>query len=356
MRPVKHRIKNALRELYARLLFHTGLHAVVSRLMPARLTILAGHCVDDPEVNADLAPDMRISPAKLERLLRFLGAHHGLCTVGDGFERLTRGERRSLVALSMDDGYRDNERVLLPLLRALGAPATVYLESRPLEERRVNWTHKFFWLLDRMGAQELVGALAPRVTREALAIRLHQIAAEGERVAYLLKRELKYEADPIECERVIDALFLEQGGDERELCDRLYLTWDDARRLRDGGFELGGHTVTHPVLATLGADRQLAEVEGSRRALERGLGEAPRSFAYPFGRPWDQNAASAEAVRRAGFATAVTTRGGTNLAGADPMALKRIMIDDAVRLHWVAAEACGGFELLRRLGLDLSPQ
>ncbi len=353
---MKHRIKNILRELYARFLFHTGLHAVLSRLMPRRLTILAGHCVDDPEVNGDLAPDMRISLAKLERLLRFLGAHHELCTVGEGVERLARGSGRSLVALSMDDGYRDNERQLLPLLRKLGAPATIYLESRPLDERRVNWTHKFFWLLDRLGADDLVAALAPRVTREALAIRLHQIAAEGERVAYLLKRELKYEADPDERDSLIDALFAESGGDERALCERLYLTWEGARRLRDAGCELGAHTVNHPVLATLGAERQFAEVEGSRLALERGLGQAPRSFAYPFGRPWDQNAASAEAVRRAGFASAVTTRGGTNLAGADPTALKRVMIDDAVRLHLVAAEACGGFELLRRFGLDLSPR
>jgi hypothetical protein len=36
------------------------------------------------------------------------------------------------------------------------------------------------------------------------------------------------------------------------------------------------------------------------------------------------------------------------------MELRRIMIDEDARLHLIVAEACGGFELLRRAGLDLS--
>jgi peptidoglycan/xylan/chitin deacetylase (PgdA/CDA1 family) len=312
--------------------------------------------VDDPEVNAALPQDMRISPRKLELFLRSLGRHYELCTVGDGLERLHGGPGRSLLALSMDDGYRDNARVLLPLLRRLGAPATVYLETRPLDERRLNWTHKFFWILERLGPDELVVEYARRCTEAPLTIRLHQIVAEGERVAYLLKRELKYQADPARRDGILDELFVLHGGDERALCDRLYMTWDDARRLHEGGVELGGHSVTHQVLATLPPAWQRAEIGGSRASLEQGLGAAPRSFAYPFGRPWDQNGDSEGLVREAGFASAVTTRGGTNSPQTDPMALRRIMIDENARLHLIAAEACGGFELLRRVGLDLSPQ
>lgn len=352
---MKHRLKALLRELYARLLFHTGLHALVSRCMPRRLTILAGHCVDDPEVNADLSPDMRISREKLAHVLAWLGRHHQICSVGDGLERLRAGSGRSLVALSMDDGYRDNARVLLPLLQELRVPATLYLETRPLDERRVNWTHKYFWLLERLGEQDLVVEYVRLSSQEALNIRLHQIAAEGERVPYLLKRALKYDADPAQRDVVLDRLFAEHGGDERALCDRLYLTWDQARTLAQQGLELGAHTVTHPVLATLDPARQEVEIAGSRGSLERGLGAPPRSFAYPFGRPWDQNEDSRRLVREAGFSSAVTTRGGTNLVRTDPMALRRVMIDERAQLHLIAAEACGGFELLRRLGLDLSP-
>ena len=72
----KHRLKLALRGVYARILFHSGLHAVVDRLMPPRLVILAGHCVRPAEgpwpAGEHLPPDMAISDAKLERIVHWL--------------------------------------------------------------------------------------------------------------------------------------------------------------------------------------------------------------------------------------------------------------------------------------------
>ena len=85
----------------------------------------------------------------------------------------------------------------------------------------------------------------------------------------------------------------------------------------------------------------------------RGLGVECASFAYPFGRRWDYDARSKAAARDAGFATATTTHAGVNRKGSDPYELKRVMIDEDAELHLIATEACGGFELLRRLGIDL---
>lgn len=351
---MKHRIKMGLRELWARLLFHTGLFALVDRLMPRRLVILAGHCVAEPGGDDFLPNEMKISAAKLERILGWLGKRFELCTVGEGIERIAQAKGRSLVALSMDDGYRDNVEVMLPMLARLGVPATVFLESRPLAERRVNYTHKYFWLLARRSAEDLVVDYVAISRDEATNIRLQQVVAEGVQVTYRLKRVLKYEAEPRERDRTIDALFDAAGGDERALCDELYLDREGARKLRAGGIEIGGHTVSHHVLATLPAAEQEREVAEGRRVLEQELGTELRTFAYPFGRDWDYDANSLAAVRTAGFRAAVTTHPGTNSSSTDPLRLKRWMIDDQAELHLIATEACGGFDLLRRLGLDLS--
>lgn len=349
----KHKLKMRLRSTWAHLLFHSGLHAVVSRLLPRRLTILAGHCVTAPS-NAFLPGDMKIAPERLAAILDWLGRRYDLVSVGEGWTRLGEGRGRSMVALSMDDGYRDNVEVLLPLLRARGASATVYLESRPLDERRVNWTHLFFWILGRIDAAQLVERYVARSADEVARRRLEEALAAGGDAAYQLKRVLKYEADQADCAATLSSIFEELGGDEAQLCEELYMDWEGARTLRDGGVELGGHTVHHWVLAGCDERTQERELVEGRAALERALGEAPRSFAYPFGRRWDWNDASRQAVRRAGFNTATTTHAGTNLAGADPTRLARIMIDEEASLPLIACEACGGFELLRRLGLDLS--
>jgi peptidoglycan/xylan/chitin deacetylase (PgdA/CDA1 family) len=311
---------------------------------------LAGHCVTAPS-NASLSKDMKIGSEKLELILSWLAVHYEMTTVGAGFARLSQPGSKSLAALSMDDGYRDNQSHLLPLLAKVGVPATVYLESRPLDERRVNWSHKYFFILDRTGPEEFIARFMARCGDARTNELLSKLAKKP---SYDIKRILKYEAPTSERSRVIDALFAELGADERKLCDELYLTWEDARALSQAGIELGGHTVNHEILSRLdraGAER---EVAGSRLALERKLALDSASFAYPFGRRWDYGRETQEAVRAAGFANAATTHAGTNGASTNPYELKRIMIDEDADLVLIAAEACGGFDLLRKLGIDLS--
>jgi peptidoglycan/xylan/chitin deacetylase (PgdA/CDA1 family) len=364
----KHKTKLRVRELYARVLFHTGLHALVNRLMPPRLTILAGHCVGPAEGaggaavqdGAHLPADMKIAPEQLERILGWFQRRYELSTVGGGVERIFReqggaGARRSLVALSMDDGYRDNYSRLLPVLRRLRAPATVFLESRPLDERKVNWSHKYFWILERMSQFDFVHRYGELTKETQLFHEMNQVVTEGRlEPLYHVKRLLKYDASPQDRDLVVDRIFREQGGDERKLCDELYMTWDEAREMRDAGVELGGHTVNHVILSRCPQEEAEREIREGRAAMERELGVGVVTFAYPWGRRWDFNRESREAVGKAGFGCAVTMHPGVNRRQSDPWELKRVAIDGGVRLHLLVAEACGGFELLRKVGVDLS--
>ncbi len=359
---MKHALKMTLREWYARLLYHTGLHALVSALAPKRFVILAGHCVA-PENGAawpggeHLPADMKISQGRMRRLLEWFGRRYRVVTVGAGARSLSSGRlAENLVAFSFDDGYRDNHDVLLPLLRETGTTATVFLESRPLDERKVNWSHKLFWLASRMSIADLVHGYGEHTGADPSFHQANQVVTEG-RVAdplYQVKRILKYDADPTLRDRAIDALFGQAGGDEGELCAQLYLSWDQARELRDAGVELGGHTASHPILSRLDAASQREEVERGAEALRRELSVEVPTFAYPWGRRWDFDHESRAAVEAAGFRAAVTMHAGANLPGTDRLALHRVAIDDRARMHLLVAEACGGFELLRRIGIDLS--
>ncbi len=352
---IKHKIRRAAGEAYARVLYHTGLHALVGRLMPRRMLVLAGHCVSAPTC-ASLPKDMKIRGEDLERILAWLARRYDVVTMAEGARRLESGAgTRSIAVLTMDDGYRDNRTHLLPILQKLGLGATVYVESRPLDERRANWTHKLFWCLERMGPEPFVLRYTEiaRADRQG-SILLNQLVPHGQATTYHIKRLLKYEVDPRERDRALDELFAELGGVDRELTDALYMTWEDVRALDAAGVEIGGHTVSHPILAKLAPDAQAAEIRGCADSIARGTGSAPASFAYPFGRSWDFDERSVEAARAAGFTSATTTHAGVQVRGGDPFRVPRVMIDEDARLHRIAAEACGGYQLLRRFGLDLS--
>ena len=350
---MKHKLKMLLRELVARAVYHTPLWRLCDLLAPKRMVILAGHCVEAAS-NDFLPPEMKIREETLASILSWLKERFDGVRVADGWRRLNEGGGKSLFALSMDDGYRDNVTHLLPLAERLGVPVTVYLESRPLDEARVNWTHKFFWLVERLGVDELAVRYADETHVESDNVQTHQVVAEGVDVIYRWKRALKYDFDPIERDRVLDALFAREGGEEAALCAELYMDDAGVAALRDAGWELGGHTVSHHVLSGLEEAAQREEVTRGRESLVERRGVGCESFAYPFGRSWDFNEASVQAVRDAGFECAVHTHAGVATRGSDPYRLSRWMIDDQVQLHLIAAEACGAFELFRKVGLDLS--
>ena len=118
----------------------------------------------------------------------------------------------------------------------------------------------------------------------------------------------------------------------------------EVRRLRAEGMEIGSHSRSHAVLARLDAAALAAEISGSRRDLEEILGQAPRSFSYPYGSRRTFDARVSAAVRSAGFETAVSTIPGTNLAGTPPYALRRLAVYQGDDARLVVAKARGALD------------
>jgi len=73
------------------------------------------------------------------------------------------------------------------------------------------------------------------------------------------------------------------------------LGWDDLAELAAAGWEVGSHTVSHPLLPRLGDDALARELEGSRKAIADRLGRC-ESIAYPYGAVDRRVAAAAAAA------------------------------------------------------------
>lgn len=355
MAGLKHRLKLGLRDAFAWLFAYTPVGSLANRLAPPRLLILFGHCIDDDGYGGVLAQEMCLSRRRFGEVLDALEAKRvEFHTIGGGWAALQADEgARSKVALSMDDGYRDNLETMAPLLAERGLAATVFLETRAFDERRVNWTHHLHWLFKELGGEAVAERLAEAGSGELAELVAGARACGGE-LYYHLKRRLKYDAGPALRDQALAELFAREGGDEGELCERLYMDWAGARALKAAGFELGGHTVSHAILSGLEAGQQAEEIEGSLRSIEAALGERPGVFAFPFGRRWDYNRETLEALEAAGMPVAVNTHCGTNTKHSPPLELRRVPVEEGTPLARILAEASGGFLLLERLGLKLS--
>lgn len=77
------------------------------------------------------------------------------------------------------------------------------------------------------------------------------------------------------------------------------MSWENLRRLDAAGWEIGSHTDSHPFLTVLGDSDLRSELADSRLVLERELGHACASLAYPYGN-CDERVI--RAAREAGYA------------------------------------------------------
>ena len=101
------------------------------------------------------------------------------------------------------------------------------------------------------------------------------------------------------------------------------MAWEKLDELRAAGWEIGGHTLTHPHLDALDDEAALRDIAEGKRAIEAHIGQAIHTFCYPFGH---FNSRTPELARRAGFIGACTTRAGLVRPGGNAMLTPRIKI------------------------------
>jgi peptidoglycan/xylan/chitin deacetylase (PgdA/CDA1 family) len=98
----------------------------------------------------------------------------------------------------------------------------------------------------------------------------------------------------------------------------------DLQALANAGMEIGGHSVTHPNLATLSLERLQSELGDCKRKLQDDLGTEVRHFAYPGGR---FNQLVVEQCERAGYQSAVCSIGWGQNKYSNRFALFRETLD-----------------------------
>jgi len=107
------------------------------------------------------------------------------------------------------------------------------------------------------------------------------------------------------------------------------MTWDQAREVSRNGVAIGSHTHTHRVLARLDEQAQRWELLESKLALEKHLGQAVHTIAYPVGRYGNFTPATMRIAGECGYKAAFSFRtGGNSLAAMNRYDMRRISARD----------------------------
>ena len=120
---------------------------------------------------------------------------------------------------------------------------------------------------------------------------------------------------------------------EKETARRM-LNWQQVREIAAHGIECAAHTHTHPQLDTLSLRAARNEMARSKSLLEDHLGQAVRSFAYPYGY---YTVRLRHAAREIGFTSACAVRHAKSSIAEDAFRLARLMVGADTDLTTFAA-------------------
>jgi len=298
---------------------------------PKPLILMYHRIADEPLDRWSIA----VSPTHFEEHLRVLRGTRYPLLLTDFVRHLTAGTLpANAVALTFDDGYVDNLVAAKPRLAGADVPATVFLATGYVDR-----PDEFWWddlarlILAGTGPQVLelaidgkamsfdLGPEAPvhpgGTTAEASLARRRALTAIWQTL-----RRLNYEAR----ESIMTELRSKFTVRDNRVNRGRAMTREEVRSLAaDGLVAIGAHTVTHPMLSTLGADACRREIADSKDACGAIIGTPVTSFAYPYG---DFDEKAREAVQLAGFSIACSVLHGPAVATSDLFALPRIHVDD----------------------------
>lgn len=105
-----------------------------------------------------------------------------------------------------------------------------------------------------------------------------------------------------------------------------YMTWDEIREVKDGGWTIGSQTASHPHLPEITLERVKLELDRAAQRLDDETGERPTLLAYPYG---EYGLDIQRIVAERGYAAAFGQQSGGIHAGNDRFGLPRFALNEA---------------------------
>ncbi len=288
-------------------LYFSGAHVLLRPFFSGVGAIFMLHHVR-PAREAEFQPNqhLEITPEFLRATLSHLRSRDiDIVTMDEVHHRLVeRNFSRRFASFTLDDGYRDNRDVALPVLREFDAPSTIYVTSDFAAGAGKLWWVALEMVIAQSNSIEVVISGAPS--------RLDTATPAAKQAAFdRLHGWLRGLPSDHDVHREVGALCARHGVDQYAACRDLCMSFDEVKSLADDPLiTIGAHTVSHCNLAREPAETAAREMALSRARIENALQRPVLHLAYPYG---DRDAAGPREfalARAAGFKTAVTTRPG----------------------------------------------
>jgi glycosyltransferase involved in cell wall biosynthesis/peptidoglycan/xylan/chitin deacetylase (PgdA/CDA1 family) len=324
-------VRNTVRR---KLKVRTRLRSIIHRVRPRnpKPIILMYHRIADPAIDPW---GLSVSQAHFKEQLRVLHRNRQPFQLAEFIGRFSSGSLpANAVALTFDDGYVDNLVAGKPLLAAEEIPASVFLATGYIGQSDAFWWDELAAFILLLGNPQKYEMLARDHSMHfdfstsptgdgngAMAVDSPKNRHAALWTIWQALRQLEDEERRSIMAKLRSVFTLSMS--QRASLGRA-MTRDEVRSITsDGLVAVGAHTITHPMLTSLGSVACRREITESMLACEELTGAKISTFSYPFG---DYDAKVREAVKAAGFMAACSMQSGPVIGTSDVLALPRIHV------------------------------
>ncbi|MDD5327105.1 MAG: polysaccharide deacetylase family protein [Phycisphaerae bacterium] len=204
--------------------------------------------------------------------IRYLSENANCIKLSEVPKILFKGDlKEPYYTVTFDDGYTNVLDNGFEICREKGVHPTVFVNSDFASQKRVYYRILLALLLGRGCHKDIMTEIT----------KIFNINDEIQLFDFC-KKYYRYR----QTESTINGVWNKHFADENIKC---HLDWNQLRFLQDNGWEIGNHTVSHPILSKLSYEQQKIEIENNYQEIQRNGLNCIKWLSYPNGKPWDIN-------------------------------------------------------------------
>tara|TARA_Y100000590_G_scaffold346139_1_gene396260 strand:- start:22355 stop:23368 length:1014 start_codon:yes stop_codon:yes gene_type:complete len=291
-----------LKEIIKKIIYTVGSTKLAKNFVSpwrGRAAILCYHRVlpDNNLMNKNPQQNQIISESLFDEQMSYLSSNHIVVSMDEMIEHLKSKSDKFVVALTFDDGYKDNLTNALPILEKYNLPATIYISTRFPEGDCEMWWYEL-WELISLNNNIIInwgGSIKKMKT----------INYSQKIIAYNIIGNLFVEENYIKQTELMSKI---RENNSPISYDSLCLKWEEIIKLSNNPLiTIGSHAHTHCSLRHLSKEDVFWELSYSKKIIEDKINKKVKHFAFPFGTNNEVSKRDQLIAQQCGYRTAAIT-------------------------------------------------
>jgi peptidoglycan/xylan/chitin deacetylase (PgdA/CDA1 family) len=340
-------VKQFLKEIFY---FVTNLSIINQFAIPWRgqACVLFYHrIIPDDEFEERESPlsSLVVTVSQFEEQMEYIAKHYDVVSMEDLSDHYEKDGKGYVVAVTLDDGYKDNLLYALPILEKYQIPATIYITTRFPEGNTWMWWYEVW---DHLNADKDKDEIVEEQNSKK-----DIVAMKQKILSFISLRKKILDLNSADLNTFISSL---TKSSERKQYESMCLNWQEIIDLDSNPLiTIGAHTHSHPNLRRLKKEDVQNEMLKSKRLLETKLGHAIDYFAYPYGSSNEASLREYKIALECGYRLCVTTLTINNSTN-DLMSIPRIGISYLTTMNRFQCVLSGWVIIAQRVALKWKPE